>query len=930
MASIIHVNISSLRKHLFTLNHYAQEHNPDLILLNETHYDPGQPDLKITGYQTVARHDNHDGSGGTAIYAKNDLDTSEIETSQLNLDCCAILLSLPNIGQLAVISQYYKPYNEYNISESDFTYFTNQYQNCLFMGDYNAHNGLLAPTNSNYSNNRGRQLHQIISNNNFSTLNNLDQPTRVDPGTGLTSIIDFAISTSNLLPHIDTCHTGEDVGSDHLPLHVNLLNHTRPQYPQSWIRDFKKANWVLFRTAVNEAVLQLHPGPLDTEDAMDRFIENLHDAITSALDTACPKKLHRPHSFTVSPETLNLIRLKRKARRLLQRNPHCAIHKHTYNSLTRRVSIAIAQEKRNKWHEVCSKLDYRNGASFWKLFNQLSGRKPGRTLTKLTTPSGHTTSSNHQTASTFAEHLAKVHQTHEGPEFNSQNKDLIDDFIHTQPHLFTPQFIATREEGDDHQLLEPVTAQDITNVLKSVKNTSPGDDAIGYVVLKQLPQAMLQYLADMFNYLKSVGYYPKPWKNALGVMIPKPNKDPKIPGNYRPISLLRCLGKIFEKVITKPLIEHLQIQGLLNKWQRAYLPKKEANEHIYRLVHHMKTAAFYGWKGAAIFLDVEKAFDSVWQNGLRYKLTFYKLPHKIIRLLSSYLDNRSIAVRVGSSISESVKLRAGTPQGSVLSPLLFNLYVNDLPFPVDSPVQISQYADDLALWVTCRGTKGAPKQIHKLLSEALANLEQWCSDWHIKINATKSQLLHFPRYTCRDGDQPHFTLFNTIIPRCTEAKFLGLKLNTTLSLIPHCLERKKQAYQRINLLRRVRGTTWGANTATLIHLYKTFIRPVLETGYVGTTSASVSATKHLRIAETKALRCAVLDMYIPGQRRTTNEEIYQIANIECILDRLPILKQKALNRYAGSPLLTDLQHHTQRIRRLKYPMSKPRGEYPLT
>ena len=133
---------------------------------------------------------------------------------------------------------------------------------------------------------------------------------------------------------------------------------------------------------------------------------------------------------------------------------------------------------------------------------------------------------------------------------------------------------------------------------------------------------------------------------------------------------------------------HLDNSCFYNDWQRAYLKNKEATEHVYRLGELLRLAKIRHRCVTAVSLDVEKAFDSVWHDGLRQKLSSIGLPCRLIRLLSSFLTDRSIRVRVGQTLSLPVRLLAGTPQGSVLSPLLYLVYVNDLPINLDTIVRL--------------------------------------------------------------------------------------------------------------------------------------------------------------------------------------------------------------------------------------------------
>ena len=138
-------------------------------------------------------------------------------------------------------------------------------------------------------------------------------------------------------------------------------------------------------------------------------------------------------------------------------------------------------------------------------------------------------------------------------------------------------------------------------------------------------------------------------------MLPKPGKYHKLVANYRPISLLNTTGKLFERIINQRIRGHLSDTDFFNEWQRAYLPKKEASEIVFRLSEEIvRTIGSPKWFTTAFSLDVEKAFDSVWHNGLRYKLNKIGLPTGICRLLSSFLQNRTISVKLNQTISTPV------------------------------------------------------------------------------------------------------------------------------------------------------------------------------------------------------------------------------------------------------------------------------------
>ena len=180
-------------------------------------------------------------------------------------------------------------------------------------------------------------------------------------------------------------------------------------------------------------------------------------------------------------------------------------------------------------------------------------------------------------------------------------------------------------------------------------------------------------------------------------MLIKPDKLPSLTTSYRPISLLSTIMKLFEWVIEKRLRKHLKDTGFLSKYQSGFKKAKLTNDHIFRLSQTVMESFNKGEQVIASFLDIEKGFDNVWHNGLRYKISHLGLPTKITRWLSDFLVGRTIQVKVDGFLSSYIYPKAGVPQCSVLSPLLFLIYVSDMPDPKHHLNSKSQFADDTGL-----------------------------------------------------------------------------------------------------------------------------------------------------------------------------------------------------------------------------------------
>lgn len=368
-------------------------------------------------------------------------------------------------------------------------------------------------------------------------------------------------------------------------------------------------------------------------------------------------------------------------------------------------------------------------------------------------------------------------------------------------------------------------------------------------------------------------------------MIAKPGKDAKNAKSYRPISLLCACGKLFERILNARILCHLKEHQFFNDWQRAYLPKKHAGEIIYKLteeIRYAKASKRRSWHTTAFSLDVEKAFDAVWHDGLRYKLMEIGLPAGICRILSSFLQDRTVEVRIRDTLSNPVPLRAGTPQGSVLSPLLYIIYVNDAPLNTSNGVRAGQFADDISGWTTATSLRLSQIQLQKTLN----GIEKWCARWHIKMNGDKSQVITFKR---GESVSCNLNFFGKQLTGANNIKVLGMTLGKTSIYTEHCKAKAAEANKRTNLLKLIGGKSWGANKTTLLRLYKQYIRPVLEYGAVAFTEDDTQAVYHLELAERRALR-----VVLHSAPRASNKSLYEDSGLQPISERIAALRTKAI------------------------------------
>ena len=309
-------------------------------------------------------------------------------------------------------------------------------------------------------------------------------------------------------------------------------------------------------------------------------------------------------------------------------------------------------------------------------------------------------------------------------------------------------------------------------------------------------------------------------------MLIKPDKPPPQTTSYRPISSLSAIMKLFERVIEKRLRKHLEDNGFFSKYQSGFRKSKSTNDYLFHLSQTIMESFNRGERVIAAVLDVEKAFDNVWHNGLRHKIYQLDLPTKLCRWLSDFMVGRVIQVKIEGFLSPNVYPKAGVPQGSNLSPLLFLIYVNDLPNPSHHQTNKSQFADDADQWTVSKNNELAAEYLQRDLDK----LARWCAKWRIKLNPEKTKVIIFSKSQIAIRVEPALSLYGDLLLYYPHIKFLSITFNNRMTFTKHFEEILECCNQNFHRLRILVNKKWGPSPETILQFYKQCVRPIFEYG----------------------------------------------------------------------------------------------------
>ncbi|GFS88787.1 probable RNA-directed DNA polymerase from transposon X-element [Trichonephila clavipes] len=642
-----------------------------MFLVQETWLEPGI-DPQIANYRltkddriefphTVTR-------GGTAIYCKNEIVHHRVPLPNLQgMDATAVQIKINNFPPINVVSAYVRRRAGHSFPVEDFKKIFNSGSNCIIAGDYNAAH---VSWHNAKSTRFGQALRRLIRDLRGAKLVAPQTATHLQSRQRFGSVIDLAVFKH--IPFNHSVRVINDLSSDHYPviLEINLITSIIKNPEQL------STNWLNFKFALNKKPLPTVE--LTSNDNIELAISELNQNFFEAFVEASKPKFNNAPKI-LSPEIKFKIYQRYRLRKFWQRTRCPSIYSQ-FRTLSREIAKDIQAYSRVQWEkhiEALSPVDN----TLWRKSSLL--RKPFQSIPPLKGALGSIAITPIEKAEVIADSLqAQFEPNHvAGREiFDQRIHDEVTNFINT-PHV---------------QEIEPTTPTEVLSYVQRLKpRKSPGLDQISNRMIKNLPLKFLLFITLLINQLFKNNYFPNSWKTAVVIPILKPDKDSALPSNYRPISLLSCLSKVYEFVLLQRLNQHCAAFNFIIPQQCGFRPKCSTVHQLLRVTELIHSGFAKHEATGILFLDIAKAFDKIWHDGLLIKLIRLDFPPPLIKSIHSFLSDRSFRVRVDQTLSSPRPIRSGLPQGSLSSPLLFTLYVNDMPQTDLS--HLAMFADDTAI-----------------------------------------------------------------------------------------------------------------------------------------------------------------------------------------------------------------------------------------
>ncbi len=788
---MLNINFQSVCNKIPQFQALLETENPDIVVGTETwlHGSILTSEFLPEGYQ-IFRNDRETSGGGVFLAFKSNLIAKEEIDLQTN--CESIWASMHIKGRPALyVGAFYRKHfgnttlDQNYIKELD-TALSKIPPNCqvLLAGDFNLPDVMWE---KNYFPPGGRypavskQVIDLTQNYNLHQI--VTKPTRAN------NILDLVFTNvPTLVQSVDVIPGVSD--HDGIVSADFLISSRRIKQPRRKIFLYKKGDF----NKINEDIVNysetVTQEVYDNSSANDLWL-GLKDNLLSTMNRHIPSKMIKPNT--------NLPWFKQSHKRTIRRK-HRAYNRarrtgldsdwENFKGIRRSSDRELRRARSDYLHEVGENLTSSNTKPFWSYVKSLRQSSTG--VSALNTANGIAT-----TALEKANALNNKFQSIFTNE-DCQNLPSVDNG--TVPQMPTIN----------------VTTEGVVKLLKDLKpHKAPGPDNITPKVLKECAESIAPPLRQVFQKSLSTGELPEDWLTANVSPIFKKG-DRSDPSNYRPVSLTSIPCKILEHIIHSNMMTHFETHNLLNNEQHGFRRGRSCETQLALTVHDLAQILDNQGQADVIIMDFSKAFDLVPHQRLLLKLKEAGITGSLHMWISNFLTKRSQQVVLEGISSSSINVTSGVPQGTVLGPLLFILYLNDLPNGISSQVRL--LADDCILYREINTDED-----RQSLQNDINILCKWESCWQMKFNVAKCYAMHVTHK--KSPIQSTYFMNKKPLETVKSHTYLGVELNHKLNWTDHITTTVSKANRVLGLLRR---NLYSCSSEVKEAAYNTLVRPKLE------------------------------------------------------------------------------------------------------
>ena len=680
------------------------------------------------------------------------------------------------------------------------------------LGDLNAHHDLWLSEST--PDTRGNALVDAIANLDCGIINE-DLPTRVT-NTASTSP-DISIASSNLLP-VTNWTVEKNMSSDHLPIIISLTAELKKSSskPYTYI-NFSKADWQGFQNLTEKIFAKARP-VTNVHKAEKHFRKTLQRAARKYIPAGRLPKIYN----ALPTDAAKLIDKRDEIRNTNPADPRL-------NDLNKEINQKINEHRKSKWQEHLANCPS-GSKKLWSTIKSLNNG-PRQPDNQGITFDGKTFMD--------AKKIAN--------KFNHQYTPPVS----KKPLKQLRKTLRSMKKKSKHQPINFTPAQTLAAIKKAKNSKALGPDNLSPIMLKNLGPHAINFLTEIFNKCMQSSIIPSIWKTAKIIPLLKPGKASDLGPSYRPVSLLSPAIKILEALLLPLVNDAIELAD----HQHGFRKGRSTTTALQAILDHINTGLNQKkpvQRTVSVAIDLSRAFDTVDHQILLDDINQLDLNDYIKRFLCAYLRGRQTYVLFRNSKSKFRKMKQGVPQGGVLSPILFNLYMSKMPSPPGN-IRLVSYADDGNILNS--GTLIEP--VVQEINSYLSTLNTWFKSRNLFISPSKSSATLFTTSSNEIGLELAVDIDGEIVPTEKKPKILGITFDGLLSFKQHVLNTKTKIQAKNNILKALAGSTWGKEKEVIINTYKATGQSLLNYCCpIWTPSLSKTSWSELQVAQNNALRIA--------------------------------------------------------------------------